>query len=60
MTANKVGRPSLKDKKTNKTLKLSSTTHKQLKELSVKMELSQAVIIEKLVSKATKNNKLLN
>jgi len=60
MSINRVGRPALKDKKTNKTLKLSSTAHRQLKELSVSTNISQAVIIEKLVDKAIKNNKLLN
>jgi len=60
MTNNRVGRPKVMDKKTNKTLKLSSVTHRQLKELSESTNKSQAVIIEKLVSRAINNTKLLN
>ncbi|MCF6319495.1 MAG: hypothetical protein L3J83_09505 [Proteobacteria bacterium] len=57
---NKVGRPFVSDKKRNKTLKLSSVAHEQLKELSLSENISQAVIVETLINKAILSRKLLN
>ena len=55
----KRGRPVVANKKRNKTLKLASVTHAQLLELSKSLNMSQAVIIEKLIANASENHKII-